>query len=138
VLNTPGLWAGREISGLPLSLVRRQELKMTYTPEEQLPPEVAVGIQLVYGAVVNDHPDSTGDFVEIVEASSPAFAYGWSPTDPPLAAGMLRVKRFYAAEGSTRGDSYRAELIVRGTYVSLYGYDLAAILAAAKALQPLP
>ena len=104
VLPTPAVWAGRDVAGLALSLVRRQELKMVFAPEENLSPETAVGLELVYGAVVNDHPDSSGDFVQITEASSPVFAYGWSPTDPPLAPGTLRVKDFYAVPGSTRGD----------------------------------
>jgi hypothetical protein len=135
-LDTPAMWAGSEVADLPLSLVRRQELKMDYAAEDNLPPETATGIQFVYGAVVNDHPDSTGQFVEIEEASSPVFAYGWSPTDPPLEAGYLRVKDFYAAAGSSRGDWYRGEVIVRGTYVVLQGYDRDAIVAAAKALEP--
>ena len=104
VLPTPAVWAGRDVSGLALSLVRRQELKMVFAPQENLSPETAVGLELVYGAVVNDHPDSSGDFVQITEASSPVFAYGWSPTDPPLAPGTLRAKDFYAVPGSTRGD----------------------------------
>jgi hypothetical protein len=136
VLVTPVVWAGREVAGLPLSLVRKQELKMVYPAEDNLPPEITVGIDFVYGATVNGHPDSRGDFVEIAEASSAAFAYGWSPTDPPLQAGYLRVKDFYAAAGSSRGDWYRGEVIVRGTYVVLQGYDREAIIAAAKALEP--
>jgi hypothetical protein len=138
VLETPAVWAGREIAGLPLSLVRRQELKMIYAPEDNLPPESAAGLELVYGAVVNDHPDSDGPFVEITEASSPVFAYGWTPADPPLAPGTLRVKRFYAVPGSTRGDSFRGEVVVDGTYVTLQGFDEDAVVAAAQALAPLP
>jgi hypothetical protein len=137
LLETPAVWAGHEAAGLPLSLVRKQELKMVYPASDGLPPQTTVGLSLVYGAVVNDHPDSNGKFIQISESSSPAFAYGWIPTDPPLAAGTLRVKEFSAAAGSTRGDWYRAELVVRGTYVALAGYDLDAIVVAAKALEPI-
>jgi hypothetical protein len=88
--------------------------------------------------VVNDHPDSDRPFVQITEASSPVFAYGWTPADPPLAPGTLRVKQFYAVPGSTRGDSFRGEVVVDGTYVTLQGYDQGAVVAAAEALAPLP
>jgi len=138
VLPTPAVWAGRDVSGLPLSLVRRQELKMVFAPEENLPPDRAVGLELVYGAVVNDHPDSSGDFVQITEASSAVFAYGWSPTDPQLAPGTLRAKDFYAVPGSTRGDWFRGEVVVDSTYVTVEGYDQDAVVAAAQALAPLP
>jgi hypothetical protein len=138
VLPTPAVWAGRDVSGLPLSLVRRQELEMVFAPEDNLAPEAAAGLELVYGAVVNDHPDSNGAFVQISEASSPVFAYGWSPADPPLAPGTLREKDFYAVPGSTRGDWYRGEVVIDGTYVTVQGYDRDAVLAVAKALAPLP
>src|SRR5436190_358329 len=138
VLDTPAVWAGRDVSGLPLSLVRRQELKMAYAPEDNLPPETAVGLELVYGAVVNEHLDASGDFVQITEASSPVFAYGWTAADPPLVPGTLRLKVFYAVPGSMRGDAYRGEIVIGGTYVTVYGYDQNAVVAAARALVRLP
>jgi hypothetical protein len=136
VLRTPALWAGREVAGLPLSLVRSQELKMVYPADANLPPETADGLEVVYGAVVNDHPDSAGgNWLQLSEASAPAFAYGWNPSDPALAPGILRMKEFYAATPSSRG-SYRGEILVRGTYVVIDGFDREAVITAAKALAP--
>jgi hypothetical protein len=136
-LDTPPVWAGRAVADLPLSLVRRQGLKSVYPAAANLPTEMTTGLELVYGAVVNDHPDSRSAFVRIQEASSPAFAYGWIPTDPPLRSRKLRLKDYDAVAGSTRGDWYRGEVIMRGTYVVLEGYDRDAVVAAAKALGPL-
>ena len=111
---------------------------MAYAPEDNLLPEAAVGLELVYGAVVNEHLDSSGDFVQITEASSPVFAYGWTAADPPLVPGTLRLKVFYAVPGSMRGDAYRGEIVIGGTYVTVYGYDQNAVVAAARALVRLP
>ena len=84
------------------------------------------------------HPDSSGEFVQITEASSPVFAYGWSPSDPPLAPGTLPMEVFYAAPGSTRGDAYRREIVTGASDATVYGYDQDAVVATAKALVPLP
>lgn len=127
LLGRAGLWAGPEVAGLKLALVRRQEVRIGFGPDSGIPPRTGVALDLVYGQVQNGH--ATDDSVEITEATEPALVWAWpQPWQPPLRDGYLRSSPFGAF---LRRDSL---------YVQIFKLPRSADVAlqVARQLEPIP
>ena len=136
-LPTPVLWPGPRVAGLDFALVRADDWKIVYTdPEPQA--LTGKGVRLVYGDSVNGHPDFRGESLYLAEASYPTFAYGWQPFEPAPDHATVRIKVFAPVAGSLGGADYQGELVRDGTYVVIHATSEDAVIAAAKALEPMP
>lgn len=122
VLGRPGLWAGQSVAGLQLTTVSHESLRIGYARSTGLDPRETDGLSLEYG--------SGSDTLELEETTEPSFAFGWSrgPFYPGPPEGSVRIGPF------DWGYLQRSGVYV--TIRSTLGED--AVLAAARALEPIP
>jgi hypothetical protein len=136
LFTVPALWAGQRVAGLEFARATRIALSTRYARETGLPPKESFALALTYG-----HGDanyfgiydrrSGGDALTITEATEEPFALGW-PSRGPLwslpPAGFVRIGPF--DWGFLRRDGLYVKI------TSSLGED--AVLAAARALEPIP
>jgi hypothetical protein len=131
-LSTPVLWPGPSVAGVEFSVARADEWKVVY-PNDEAAPVAGHGIRLAYTAPGDQHPS-----LRLSEASYPTFAYGWWGVVPAPEPGTIRITAFRAAAGSLGGDMYQGQIVQDGTFVVLQGTSEEQVVAAAKALEPMP
>jgi hypothetical protein len=128
VLGGSGLWVGPRFAGHELRSVKRQELRTTYDRSAGLPPTEGTGVEFTYG-----DPAQRNGSLSLMESNEPQLLYTWPsrrypegryPTPPP---GVLRLGPF------DWGLLHRG-----GVYVTIMGADENAVIAAARALEPIP
>jgi hypothetical protein len=123
VLDRPGLWAGQSIAGLQLTKITHDALRIGYARSSGLEPREMDGLSLEYGSGSNS--------LLLDETIGPSFAYGWPTPDtlwPVPPEGSVRIAPF------DWGYLQRGGVYVR--IMSPLGED--AVLAAARALEPIP
>lgn len=122
VLGRPGLWAGQSIAGLQLTKIAHDTLRIHYARSSGLAPRETDGLTLEYG--------SGSDTLKLDETTEPSFVFGWSrgPNYPAPPEGSVRIGPF--DWGYVQRDG--VYVVLRGTL----GED--AVLAAARALEPIP
>lgn len=133
------LWAGPAISGIALTEVKRERLSRSIPSRKRR--TFGSGLALLYGDVRNGLPDWGGRFLLVRQAARPEAAYGFltgslrlEPLPPP---GSVRLARRPLA-GTAGGALWSAQLRSGGVYVTLTGSSRALVLAAARALRPIP
>jgi hypothetical protein len=122
VLGRPGLWAGRSVAGLQLTTVTHDRIRIAYARNTGLEPRDTNGLTLQYGSGPNS--------LKLEETTEPSFAFGWSrgPFYPVPPEGSVRIGPFDG--GYLQRD---------GLYVKISGrLGEDAVLAAARALEPIP
>lgn len=127
ILGRPALWSDRQIEGLDLARVEHQVLKTGYARGTGLAPRESDGLELEYRKGTS--------FLTIQEALEPIFAYRWpTPNElrpvPPI--GSMRID----SVSGPFGQGYLHRDGVYLTITSSLGED--AVLAAARALEPIP
>ena len=127
LLGRAAFWAGKEVAGRKLALVRRQEVRVGFGRDSGVPPRTGVALELVYGQVQNGH--GSGDFVAISEATDPEYVWAW-----PQTPWVRQVP-----EGSLRFNLFGAFLQRDGVYVQILHFPPSeeVALAVARALRPI-
>ena len=125
----PGaLWAGPTPSGLAFTSAERMVMRTSFANDAH-PPQLAVGLSLVYSA----NPDDNGaPSVHLDESRTPQFGYSWGfVRGGPPAEGTIYAPIFSGGSSTAMGFT-----IVDGTYVTIRASSRELLLAVARALRP--
>ena len=141
-LARPALWAGSAVGGRPLSGIDLQSLKLAVVGRDGVKREEdGRALQLLYGADEANRPEG----ITIVEAvaSERAAAWAWQPS--PIPAGVIQLERATIfgpnADGTAQsvriGTSWTGKLEQAGLRIRIQASTREAVLAAARALEPM-
>lgn len=131
VLGRPALWAGRTVAGLDLRRIWKDERAEGYDRKSGRWAKTYTGVTFLYGTPANPGNANT------VAAPTPFVQVGESRT---LDSGFQRVVTHYSPpEGSILVfDNGIAVMQKHGLYVALEASSEGLLLAAARALEPVP
>ena len=101
------VWLGRSFDGLPLAAIEKRDVVSSYGRASGLAPLHGTAVALIYGELQNGH--AHGRYIEVDQASQPAFIFGWDETLSPPAGVMQLRAPFW---GFLRAD---------GLYVRIFG-----------------
>lgn len=131
------LWAGAEIDGLELALIRRERLSRYDAPGAATGARLRDGLMLLYGAHRGETPDRDRTFVELRQATAAEPAYGWLVG--ALALEPLPPSGFMVVEyrPGTPNALWIGRLRRGGLYVSITAPSRELVLETARSLTPL-
>lgn len=132
VLGAGGYWLAESFQGLELAVLQQVRITNMYPAGSGLERDIALGLELVYGAARGTNPDrASGEpFIWIRESRRPEMGYGWSDLVLPP-AGAMRLAHWPDTM------SWRGHLLIDGVYVVIEATSRGLLLEAARALQPL-
>jgi hypothetical protein len=127
-MTRPGLWVDREFVGLPLASIRGERYSYGQAQNFSEIKKHWHGLRLVYGSVDQyGHPVDGKPWIELSEQTDPIDG----PGNPPLEGTLVMYDRF-AGEAQVNG------VFVQISVRTASGPDPQLVLAAARALRPLP
>jgi hypothetical protein len=126
-MTRPGLWVGREFAGLPLARIRGEGYSYGQAENFSEIKNHWRGLRLIYGSLEDGHPVDGKPWLELIEQTNPIEG----PGNPTLEGTLVMQGSFV---GATQVNGVFIEISAR----SASGADPDLVLAAARALRPLP
>jgi hypothetical protein len=119
--GTPVVWAGQTISQLTLATAQSDVLKTSFS-DPATTPKSGAGVELTYR-----DPSNPRSYVRLLEATTPEFAYMWTPD---VAAEVMPGRLYSGVPGA-------GLMRIGATYVTIQASDPGLILPVARALAPI-